>query len=99
MSKPVIALAATLIGVAGAVRAGDARFDQALAEYEVGHYELAFTALAALADEGRCDAARIAWQMARLGRALYPVAFRVDAERLQRWQRLACCPPPVVAGR
>jgi hypothetical protein len=99
MNKPLIALAAALIAVAGATRAEDACFELARAEYEVGHYELAFTTFAALADEGQCDAARIALQMARLGRAPYPIAFRVDAERLQRWQRRADCPPPVIAGR
>ena len=72
---------------------------EARAEYEVGHYEAAFAAFAALADEGQCDAARIASQMARLGRALYPVSFQVDAERLQRWQQGARCPPAVMAGR
>jgi len=99
MNKPLIALAAALITAAGAARAEDARFEQARAEYEVGHYELAFSTFAALADEGQCEAARIASQMARLSRALYPVAFEVDAERLQRWQRRADCPPPAMAGR
>jgi hypothetical protein len=99
MNKPLLALAAALIAVAGAARAEDARFEQARAEYEVGHYGLAFTTFAALADECQCDAARIALQMARLGRALYPVGFRVDTERLQRWQRRADCPPRVMAGR
>jgi hypothetical protein len=99
MKNALIALAAALIAVAGAACAEDARFEQARAEYEVGHYERAFTTFAALADEGQCDAARIALQMARLGRALYPVAFRVDAERLQRWRRRSDGQPPVMAGR
>ena len=97
MSKPIVVVAAVLMAMAGAVRADDARFEQARAEYEAGHYEIAFTAFSALADEGQCDAARIASQMARLGRALYPVAFPVEADRLRRWQEHARCPPAVIA--
>lgn len=99
MNRSLIALAAALISVADPGRADDVRLERGRAEYEVGHYEAAFAAFAALADEGQCDAARIASQMARLGRALYPVAFQVDAERLQRWQRRAGCAPPVMAER
>ncbi len=99
MIKPLIAVAAALVAVAGAVRAENPRLEQARAEYEAGHYQSAFAAFAALADEGQCDAARIASQMFRLGRALYPVAFEVDTERLQRWQRLAACPQAPIARR
>lgn len=99
MKKHIVAVAAVLMAVAGAGRADDARLQRAHAEYEAGHYEAAFADFAALADEGHCDAARIASQMARLGRALYPIAFQVDAERLQRWQRLVGCPPPAMVGR
>jgi hypothetical protein len=98
MSKTLIALTAALIAAAGTARADDSRLEQARAEYEIGHYEVAFAAFAALADEGQCDAARIASQMARLGRALYPAAFQADAERLKRWQRSDDCPQPVLAA-
>lgn len=90
------ALAATvataLVAAAGAASAEADRLEQARAEYEVGHYATAFATFAVLADEGQCEAARIATEMARFGRTLYPVAFTVDAERLQRWQRTSGCP-------
>lgn len=64
----------------------------AQAHYEVGHYPRAFEMFARLADQGHCESARIARQMAALGRKLYPVDFVVDAERLQRWQHITACP-------
>lgn len=72
-------------------------FAAALDQYEQGHYREAFDALAALADGGHCDAARVAHLMTRLGRSLYPVAFQVDAEHLQRWQQRPGCPPAAMA--
>ena len=73
------------------------RYDAAHVDYEIGHYEKAFTAFASLADEGHCDAARMAQQMVRYGRPLYLTEFKVAPERLQRWQRLPAC-PVAVAG-
>lgn len=70
----------------------DARFGDAMSRYEVGHYEAAFAAFGALADSGHCEATRIAHQMARHGRALYALEFRVEPERLQRWARRGGCP-------
>lgn len=94
-----VAVAAALVVAAGAASAEGDRLEQARAEYDVGHYETAFATFAALADEGHCEAARIATDMARLGRTLYPVAFTVDTERLQRWQRTTGCSAMGLARR
>jgi hypothetical protein len=98
---------ATCTAVAGALAGGSAgagpapdmhpRFEAALERYERGHYEAAFDELAALADDGHCEAARIAYQMAREGRALYPVAFRVEPGRLRRWRQREGCPATALA--
>ena len=49
---------------------------------------------ASLADEGHCEAARIARLMARHGRRLYDTPFQVPDSRLRAWQRLAGCAGP-----
>lgn len=67
------------------------RYDDAHVDYEVGHYERAFAVFASLADEGHCDAARLALQMVRHGRKVYGVDFSATPERLGRWQLLASC--------
>ena len=74
------------------------RYDTAHIDYEIGHYEQAFAAFASLADEGHCDAARLAQQMLRHGRPLYAIEFKVAPERLERWQRLPACPVAVAGG-
>jgi hypothetical protein len=68
-----------------------ARYDAARDEYEVGHFDTAFTTFAALADEGHCDAVRMALQMVRYGRSLYATEFKVTQGRVQQWQRQAHC--------
>ena len=73
------------------------RFDAALERYEVGHYAQAFAAFASLADEGHCQAARLAGQMTRYGRTLYAMELPAAHERLERWQRLPGCPLAVAA--
>lgn len=103
----LIAALATSTAAAGALAAGAAgagpapdmslRFDSALDRYEKGHYEAAFQAFAAVADDGHCEAARIAQQMARLGRTLYPVAFQLESGRLQRWQQRPGCIQAAIA--
>ena len=103
--RALTAALATSTAAAGAFAAGVAgtdpdtslRFESALDQYERGHYEAAFEERAALADDGHCEAARIAHQMVRLGRALYPVAFQVEFGRLQRWQRRDGCLPALIA--
>lgn len=74
------------------------RYDAAQVDYEIGHFDKAFAVFASLADEGHCDAARMAQQMLRYGRPLYAVDFEVAPERLQRWQRLPACPVAVAGG-
>jgi hypothetical protein len=84
--------------VAGAAAAGNspagnagARFDTALDHYESGRYQVAFDEFAVLADQGHCEAARIARQMARYGPALYGAKFAVAPARLEQWRRLPGC--------
>jgi hypothetical protein len=90
----VVALASGLLAAAVPARADDARYHDALAKYEIGHFQEAFAAFSRLADEGHCEAARIARQMVRYGSALYPTPFHAEPERLARWQRLLDCPSP-----
>jgi hypothetical protein len=73
------------------------RYDAARDQYEVGHFDEAFAAFADLADQGHCDAARVAQQMVRYGKSLYAIEFRVPRERLERWQRLPGCPVALAA--
>lgn len=74
--------------------AQDSRLDDAGRHYEAGHYAEAFVRYASLADEGHCEAARIARLMARHGRRLYDTPFQVPDSRLRAWQRLAGCAGP-----
>lgn len=74
------------------------RYDAARDEYEIGHFGAAFAAFALLADEGHCEAARVAHQMVRYGRQLYAMDFSVAAPRLARWRELPGC-PVALAGR
>lgn len=74
------------------------RYDAAHLDYEIGHFDKAFAIFASLADEGHCGAARLAQQMARYGRPLYAIEFKVSPERLERWQRLPAGSLPVAAG-
>lgn len=90
-------VAAAALLFASAALGETARYDAAHFDYEIGHYEQAFAAFAGLADEGHCDAARVARQMVRYGRPLYAIHFKVAPERLQRWQRLPPC-SETVAG-
>lgn len=90
----VIALAGGLLAATVPARADDARYHEALAQYEIGHFRDAFAAFSQLADEGHCEAARVARQMVRYGTALYPTPFHAEPERLARWQRLVDCASP-----
>ena len=69
----------------------DARFQEAMLAYERNHWSLAFGLLAALADDGHAEAARIALQMQRHGPALYRSEFGASAERIERWMLVAGC--------
>lgn len=74
------------------------RYEAAQVDYEIGHFDKAFATFAELADEGHCDASRLAQQMVRYGRPLYAAEFKVAPERLERWQRLPACPAAVAGG-
>lgn len=67
------------------------RLASAQAEYEIGHYGAAFDLFAALADDGHCEAARVARAMLRYGRLLYGVAFDAGGERAARWRAAETC--------
>lgn len=82
---------AVLVGAPTAF-AQTSRYDAARDDYEIGRFDKAFAEFAALADEGHCEAARVAQQMVRYGKALYAAEFKVPRERLERWQRLPGCP-------
>ncbi len=92
-----VALAAASLAAASSAQTRHAGYEEALAEYEIGHYEVAFARFAALADGGHCEAARVARQMSQHGRALYRLELRLDPERVQRWARLPGCPAAVAA--
>ena len=86
-------LAASALFAAPAAFGQISRHDTARDDYEVGHYEQAFELFAALADEGHCDAARVAQQMVRYGCTLYATEFKVAQQRLERWKRVPPCTP------
>jgi hypothetical protein len=92
------ALAAAVAFTAPATFGQTSRYDEAQVDYEIGHYERAFAVFADLADEGHCDAARMAQQMVRYGRPMYLTEFKVAPERLERWQRMPACPVAVAVG-
>ena len=75
----------------GVGHAQAARHEAAHEAYEIGHCDAAFAAFALLADEGHCEAARIAQEMVRYGRPLYATAFTVAPGRLARWRTLPGC--------
>jgi hypothetical protein len=85
------------VALAGAVVWANAQasppkhFDDAMLEYEVGHYAQAYAGFATLADQGHAEAARLAWQMWRYGPQLYHQRFVAEPAQLSRWQRLHRC--------
>lgn len=101
LAGTIAASAALAAGAAGAGQALDwgPRFASAQDRYERGHYPAAFVEFAALADDGHCEAARIARQMARHGDALYGVSFAVAPARLERWRQPSGCPAAATAAR
>lgn len=91
-------LLAAPAGAADALPA-DARFDAAMAAYERNHWRAAHEALAALADAGHVEAARLAWLMARHGPALYGSDFGPPSARARQWLAAASAgPSPVIAS-
>lgn len=89
----VAAVAALTTGVAAAspptatnAALHQQRYDDALDQYEVGHFQVAFAEFASLADSGHCEAARMALQMMRYGKSMYAAEFHAPGERVRRWQ-------------
>jgi hypothetical protein len=93
----IVPCTVALLAAATVASAQSTRYDDARVEYEIGHFEKAFTEFARLADEGHCDAGRTALHMVRYGRALYATEFKVTPERLARWQQMNGCPAIAVA--
>jgi hypothetical protein len=98
--KPFLAglALAALLGAPAAI-AQISHYDSARADYDIGHFEQAFAEFATLADEGHCDAARVAQQMVSYGKPLYAIEFKVAPERLERWRHLSGCPATTLARR
>jgi hypothetical protein len=92
MPRAAKLLALAALSYALAVHAAqDQDFDDALAQYDAGRYEQAFATFAKLADDGHCEAARIAREMMRFGAELYAREFVLPQDRAERWpQRPAC---------
>ena len=68
-----------------------AAFDNALVAYERNHWDSAYAAFTALADQGHPEAARLALQMWRHGPGLYRQSFPASAHQLARWSRVWRC--------
>jgi hypothetical protein len=99
MNLRLAGLAFAALLCASSAFAQTSRYESARDAYEIGHFDKAFAEFARLADEGHCDASRVAQQMARYGRPLYGFEFNVAPERLVRWQRLSGCPATTLARR
>ena len=77
----------------------EARFTEAMDAYDVQHFEAAFSRLAALADGGHAEAARVAWWMQRHGRALYGADLYATPTQRQAWAGLAMAQAQRTAGQ
>ena len=71
----------------------DRRFDAARDQHDLGNVAEAFAALAMLADEGHCEAARLALQMIYAGPEAYLMSFRAGPRQITRWRNLPQCWP------
>lgn len=79
---------------AGAQRLAGAhaqRFESARGALEAGQLTEAFAALAALADEGHCSAARLALQLVHAGPQAYLTTFPAAPAQVARWRALPGC--------
>lgn len=63
------------------------RFDEALRLMEVGGWQASYARLAALADDGHPQAARIALLFAKRGSRLFGGSFEASAAQRDCWQR------------
>jgi len=90
------ALIAAALFAASSALAEDARLERAHDECAICHYVSAFALFASLADEGNCEATRIARLMLQYGRGLHATDFKVAQERLEHWQHAPGCPVVLV---
>lgn len=99
-----LTLAAGLLGTHAAASAQPgANMQPSLAKamdsYERCQWGAAFEQLAALADGGDAESARIALLMARFGPTMYGSRFDANAQQRERWLALAIDLPQQVAQR
>ncbi len=59
--------------------------EDAMYQYDRGHYAEAFEVIAHVADGGDAEASRLAIDMWRFGPALYGIRFPVRMDQLQHW--------------
>ena len=71
----------------------DRRFEAARALRDLGDPAQAFAELATLADEGHCEAARMARQLIHAGPEVYLMSFRAGPKQISRWRKLPGCWP------
>lgn len=67
-------------------------YDEAVAQYQQGHWANAYGQFMALANAGDADAARTALFMLRYGPQLYKAHWDAMPSEVQRWERLALSP-------
>ncbi|MBE7939518.1 MULTISPECIES: hypothetical protein [Ramlibacter] len=91
LRKLVIVIAAWVVACAAALvlRQQDAVLDGALDLYAQGRYVAAYARFAAAADQGNPEAARMALQMVREGRARYGTEWWASPAQRAHWARLA----------
>ncbi len=84
-----LALAYAAAGVSAPAAAGTDDLEAAARLHDDCHWPEVFAAYARLADTGQPEAARIAAQMVRHGRALHGQSFDAAPERVARWRGAA----------
>lgn len=75
----------------------DRRFQAARAEHEAGRHVEAFAELSSLADEGHCEAARLALLLVHAGPQAYLTSFRAGPKQISHWRSLPGCWPKAAA--
>ncbi len=88
---PMLLALALGAGTAGAEEDLVERYEVARAAYERNHWQQAFDAFAALAEQGHPEAARLALQMWRHGPRLYRIDFAATPVQLKRWSLTCDC--------
>jgi hypothetical protein len=95
---PPQALGADKSGAAAAAQGAlQARYEAARASFEGGQQAEAFGHLAALADAGHCDSARLALQLMHAGPEAYMSQFNATPAQVASWRRLQGCGPTLAS--